>query len=1163
MNARERVIALQEDLCVTAGAGAGKTTCLVDAYIGLLRGNKDREPLSPKNVLAITFTEKAAAEMLSRIVGQVQAMADQGQQTARWSGILPELEWAPISTIHSFCTELLRESGAVLGIDPDFGVIDAEDFEALKLEIAIQLLQKRLEEQNQLVARLLVHFNLDGPYGLSVVLSSLVQQLFTLGVDADQARRLSAAAHDAEQSKHGDLVRQIDDEVAVLAGGIVSNKFNKNAGYYKKLNKLVEDWQALKTGLETFPPTAQALDQMDFLVKGGWGKAKASRDVIQPAVKDLHALSHLAAAALCTDDLLVLADQLSQAIEQDMARQGVISFDHLLLFGVRLLEEHPLVLRSLQDRFHAIMVDEFQDVNPVQGRLIRLMAGLDDAQPKTNSGPLLLLVGDRKQSIYAFRGAEVSQFAEYMESFQRKERLVALAENFRSAHGMVEFFNRLFEKVFGPSPPSVQPESFKVTFRVDDSQKPSAPDPGKLDQPVEVLDCRTLANDDDPAALWRTLEANALANHLNNLIKTDEEPGGIVLLFRRMTQVGVYEDALRSQGVDFYTVRGSGFFECQEIIDLAMGLRAVMDPGDSRALLGLLRSPLIGLGDDALFALTRPNVDEFRSLSDALAQQAPLPQWLGADQKTSWQRALELINSLAPLARRMGPAELIQRLVQATDLEAILAAAHNGEQKMANLRKLIEMARDPHGRLGQGSAGFAYGLLEMVENPPLDPQAPLAGEEAPVVRLMSIHQAKGLEFPTVVLPDLDWQPKAPSQPILVGEHGVAAAKPIDPNTGELVASGVYKQIQKRGKEREHAEIARLFYVACTRAEERLIFCLTGSKKHGPWAKWVQEYLANDPAVKWVPPTAQQGRVDEAITPVREWPSLLPPDPGLEADRGAAVVNRIMSHGHIGQQRFVESVTGLGNWLKCPRLYFWVRRMGLDTANYINIGTNLQSSQGGGVELGTLVHSALELADLREGPEAGVKGLEKASNGNNIDSNLLKNAQNRVTAFWETELADLIANNPKLKIMKELSFRVHLDGASNGPAIQLIGNIDLLLQWDNGEQLLVDYKVTEKIDIEPYVYQLGLYAMALSRKKTGVQKPPRTAILFLTKHGPHLQYKDFTPKQLDDWEQQVRDAACEITSWPDDLTPAQIDPNPNCHAGNCPLKPICRPENQSS
>ena len=738
---------------------------------------------------------------------------------------------------------------------------------------------------------------------------------------------------------------------------------------------------------------------------------------------------------------------------------------------------------------------------------------------------------------------------------------MALPENFRSTPELVGFYNRLFSRVFVPAAEQAADERF-VRFLPEDEQAPGGTrEPGDP-RPVEMLDCRDLAPEEAKlkVAAWRALEAEALAGHLASLIGPELAPGDIVLLFRRLTQVQVYEEALGRAGLPYYTVRGSGFYACQEVRDLACALGVLVDPQDSVALLGFLRSPLVGLSDEALLALAWPQPDESRSLSLALLSRAELPSWLGREQQERWGRARDLVLGLKPLARRMKPAELIEQVLAKSDLSAVHLGGPGGEQRLANLRKLLESAREPEYTRPGGMDGFVQRLRGLVDDPPQDPQAPLSGEKAQVIRLMSVHQAKGLQFPVVVLADLAGRPGGSHGEPPPGPGGVISPKALEPASGAALESPIHIRLREQAKAGEDAETARLLYVACTRARDRLIFCLNGNRSQGEWGKWVQELVVDDPGVRVVAAGAGQGEAGpERLAPAAAWPGWLPPEPGPREAEGREIAARALNPDRPAKARVREAVTSLGNWFDCPRKYVFTRVLGLDTAEVLKLAGQGAGGSGDAVQLGSLVHSALEHLDFGAGPAGMDSALDAALGENGFDPDLKPEALDVLSHFWDTKLAEYIIQEPVPLILREQGFRLHLAPDDTGLEVELIGTMDLALVWGDGRSFIVDYKVTDKLDINKYVYQLGLYALAMSKALPEAPELPWAAICALNPQGADFREVRFSPEDLAFWEEKLRAAARGIAALgpgvlPGDLPPAGAD---KCAA--CVLADLCDPD----
>ncbi len=1159
---RQRIALMDQNYCVTAGAGAGKTTCLVEAYLGLLGGNGDRPPLDPGQIVAITFTEKAAAEMRARVMA---AAAEKASDTGgRWREVLPALEWAPITTIHSFCTTVLRDHGAGLGIDPDFSIMDADAFERMLEEAVDSLLRLCLSGQDDDLKLLLQHYSLGGAWGVAGMLTQACHGLATMGLTAAQAAEAAAQAHDEAIDQAQNLAAQLiglGDELSALISGDDSLAKSK-AKFATYLLDFIKQWPVLSGRLQTDALDSAAALGVEAALgpnQGGLAEIKDLRKQAKDTAKALAEASSLPDAAILTSALLGLLQRLEINLAREKTRRSALSFDDLLLMSLNLLEQRPNVLAGLRRQFRAIMVDEFQDVNPVQGRFVRLLCGLEGVDPGADADkPLLLVVGDRKQSIYAFRGADVSLFAQTMESFETGGwgSLVALQRNFRSHPRLIDFFNRIFERVFTQSVEEACGADCHVQFRPDDSQRPGRDEYAELGGPaVELLDCTGLLEDGGNAAAWRSAEADAVAAHLAAIIDSGEAaPGDIAILLRRMTQVALYEQALAQAGVAYYTVRGRGFFQCLEISDMANCLRVLLRPHDDLAAAAFLRSPLVGLHDESLLALVHGGTGEPVPLSQALRGDTPLPSWCGQGQARRLAKARALVAGFSPWATRMAPAELLTELSAATDYEAVLLAVDPGGQKAANLRKLIESARFFDG----GVLQYFDDLEQKIARGDQDPQAPLMGNQGRMVRIMTIHQAKGLQFPVVVLCDLG-AGRGPADSLPgPGPGGVISLRPIDFSTGQKPANPVYKALLQRRKAVDDAEAARLLYVACTRAERRLILSLTGAGRQGVWAQWVREFVADDPAVTTTKAVAvtKVGQVGPSIDAAN---LMLPPEPGPQSEQGRAIVQRCIAPGVVPTRLVQTSVSGMEDWLECPRRFVFTQRLGLDTASLP--GSLSGDSNHGAVQravmLGSLVHNILELVDISGENPALEEACTEAQTRLQAPEELVADALAAASAFFDLPLATRLRHLPPEAILREQPFLLRLD--ADGPVLELNGEIDLAAPADDGGGwIIADYKVGRKLDPAKYRNQMLIYSTAWWRMLDR-GPAPRAVLVHLGPGGAALHEMNFTPEDLGGMELRLARAAREICALGPICDPAQAPVGRDCHRDKCPLAPLCPEE----
>ena len=1148
MEPRQEICRLERNLCITAGAGAGKTTAMVAAYVGLLQGNWQGPPLSPRQVVAITFTEKAAAEMRDRVLRQA-AETFAGQPA--WSSLLPALELAPICTIHGFCASLLREHGVALGLDPDFNIMEAESFAQLRQEVIQEQIRQGMDQGADDFMELLAHYAPLGRWGLEGMVNTLHDSLAAWGLGHDLVAQASAQAHQEALDAAPGLLAQLVQGVAELSRAGLEN-FDQSKKYIQNCQQLLTIWPGIFGRLQADPLDAAALEELAAPLKGGFYKLKPIMDPIKQAREGLEKLIPLPQAARLSQSLIRFSAQVATQVDRELGRLVSLSFDHLLVKARDLLRARPEVLAGLRAQYRVLMVDEFQDVNPVQGELVDLLAGLQDPPdyqaPAGEEPPRLLVVGDPKQSIYAFRGAEVELFGRF--AARPGQAVVHLPENFRSARELVDFFNRVFKQIFATGSLRERHAGAYLTFSPQEEQKAAKEVPPLAGGAVQVL---AVPGDPDwPVAQWRQVEAKALARLIQRLKDQGVAPGDMVILLRRLTQVAVYENCLRAAGIEHYTVRGRGFFDCREVADLSLALRALLDPGDDLALAGWLRSPLVGLSDETLLAL-RGVEERPQSLGRALGQAVELPDWLEPSQQERWGAACALYCRLSPLARRLQPAELIEQVVRASSLDALLMALPDGEQRLANLRKLIELAREPQGPLAGGMEAFSQGLAALVASPPNDPQAPLAGEEAHVVRLMTVHQAKGLQFPVVILPDLAGAPGGSGGLPPPGPSGVVSLAPFNPLTGKRPAHQVLAALREREKARQEAEEARVFYVACTRAIKGLILVLNQCKRQGAWGVWTRDILAGDPGAALLePPDGEAAPSASAPTLREQWDGVMPPDPGPRATEGAALVERCSAGAGLAPWWVRESVSGLEDWLACPRRYGFTRLLGLDTAALARPGgwDAGPASESPAAQLGSLVHQVLEKADYSLG-QSGLAPLAVALAGEDRP-NLAAQVSELAGQFWRTGLPDLLAGITEPPILREQGFRLVLEHPGGG-GLELRGEFDLLF-FD--AQLpgwrLVDYKVTPKLHPEEYRHQMAIYALALWRMQGRTGQAPRAQLCQLQAGQGTLVDIPLDAGYLDELETRLLRAARDIAALPAGQDPLDLPASPDCHRDGCPL-----------
>ncbi|HWE38040.1 MAG TPA: UvrD-helicase domain-containing protein [Isosphaeraceae bacterium] len=810
-------------VALIAGAGCGKTSVLTARYLGELDGRALRE------VVAVTFTEKAARELRARVRAACRSRLAAGESPRTWKSILRGLEAAPIDTFHGYCGGLLRAFPAEAGVEPGFAVLEESVASSLRDAALDSCLRRWIAERDEDFLALAIDLGLDGA---RATIAALIADRCRadLGdwarLDADSILDRWRAHFDAHARPA--LLSTIRGPVAACLA-LLAIPICPDARFLQRRDALLGLLPGIAEVADAEGRLAavvehariQGIHKSKFRSESAYESIKSSFEELRDAIRTLRGRLAWdeAASRRAAEQGLRLSRLAAGAIEAyDRVRraEGALDFDDLLLRSRDLLrapDEGPR--GDIIEAIATVLVDEFQDTDPIQGEILRRIVG-DEI-----GGGRLYLVGDRKQSIYRFRGAQPDIFDDFRAAFPEAGRL-ALTENFRSRPELIAFFNALFARCF-PDP--------------DDRLEPGAeppPCPGGARHAVEFL---WAVGSDEPAPSRpnagerRRGEARRIARRIATILGDGwpvrdraegrwrgANPGDVALLFRTLNDAGPYERALAEEGLDYHVVGGSAFFAQQEVIDVINLLATVEDPVDELALAGTLRGPFCCVSDDALYWLATAGPAD---LALNFEQWHALPELRGPDREAV-ARARRLVEGWRALKDRVPMAELLDRALDESGYEVALLGEFLGARKRANVRKLVRLARQFDRRGGFTLADLVARLRADLRDPPREEQAATTDEAGQAVRLMTIHQAKGLEFPIVVLPDLNR--KAVGERSRVALHGELGplVKPLDDTGDDAGASlgwAAYHAIEQAAEE---AESLRLFYVAATRARDLLI-----------------------------------------------------------------------------------------------------------------------------------------------------------------------------------------------------------------------------------------------------------------------------------------------------------------------------------------------------
>ena len=822
---RAAIEARARNVLLEAGAGSGKTGVMVERYCRLVVD----EGVSPDAVLAFTFTDKAAAELRARVRAELsRRAAGSDAKAVRAAAFLSTIGGAWITTIHGFCNRLLAAHPVAAGVDPGFRVLDQPEAERAAREAFDSALTEFLAGAEPAREETVAAYDLEG---LRAVVVATHDELRSRGV-ADPALPDPPASDPAEA-----LAATIE------AAGECLEELKEGDARRLPLE------EALARLTEPGPPPTLA--ELEALRPGGKAKPLAPfREALEAAIARTAEVGEGGIAYRHLADLLRLY---TAAFEAAKERRAGIDFEDLQILAARLLERAEIG-QAYRGRFSHLLVDEFQDTNRLQLRLIEALQG-----PKTQ----LVVVGDELQSIYSFRHADLEVFRRRREQVDADPaaELMELSGNFRSRPEVIAAFNLFGATLLGPA---YRP------LRV--GAPPAEPAPRGRGPAVELhLTARDGWDGEgielEPAIDGRTplnclAEARTLAARLRELHEAGVERGAMVVLLRAFTHLDAYEDSLARAGLRPYVVGGRGYWSQQQVADVTALLLTIANPLDDEALFGALASPACAVAPDTLWLLRAaagrrrhvwpalealalgegadlgrrteprpapseqppPAPEETAETADrGLAAPERLDDIPAGERELLTEFATQLVG-LRARAPRLSLSGLIESAVTETgyDLATLLRPA--GEARLANVRKLSRLAAAYESREGRDLRGLLDFLAARAESD-TEAQAATAAEGHDGVRIMTVHNAKGLEFEVVAVPDL-------SRGLLSGGRRpvLALGREQPPRIGlqwrRLGRPSVnlydYGDLIEAGEARDSEEGLRLFHVAATRARERLI-----------------------------------------------------------------------------------------------------------------------------------------------------------------------------------------------------------------------------------------------------------------------------------------------------------------------------------------------------
>lgn len=1130
---------IEKHVCVTAGAGSGKTTVLVKRYLKILSEGNVK---SPREIVAITFTEKAAAEMKDRIVEELSAQETREgiEQSDSFQGFREEMGAAHISTIHAFCSRILREFPFQAGVPANFSIVQSIDQKLLLQQsikdtlkqIATDTADRHRAELTRLLQRYGGQQRLVDFFSTMVnqrdVLAQLISEIYsnpddtqiregweqqvreelTSAIDmVDFIRCLKVALHVAkgknaetvkgltgrlealpEQSPNVpevlNLLKEIRDLITTKSGTIAKNDFlgrgTKTAGIETEIDLLITTGKKI----QAVPPIKIA-HPAEIDENGNKGTQDVTDDDFLIAT---------------TRDLFILYERILSEYQNTKFSQGKLDFSDLQIKTRDLLRNNAEIREALVSRHKYYMIDEYQDTNELQYELVMLLTNeLKCAK--------LFIVGDPKQSIYAFRGANVSIFEKTRKKIRENGGCaISLTENFRSLSNIIAFVNYFFYGLMGAE----SANKFEVPYESLTKARPTQPD-GSIEFLFGTKDEKSA---DESAMIARYIKNMKLKEEKVWARKNGKDGersiayGDIAILIRSRTHLPNIEHALLEASIPYLTTGGIGFYQRQEIYDIWNYLNFLNKPTENHAsLVGVLRGPAFGISDTELYEISAQEETDFWEKS----QKYPTPT-------EHLRNAIDTLKRHIQIAHRMSVNQLILTIVNETGMIGALKTGKQGPQRWANYQKLLEFARNfDADEDKQTLTDFIEFLNILIDEEPREGQAPMESS-ADAVEIMTIHAAKGKQFPVVILPCLERKGRTDTEPFIDDTLGIGFS-PLNPKKDyEKTAPAIVDRMKDQADTKGIAEKKRVLYVGTTRAEDRLILSgsLPANGKPQQALKWLHEYLHIDnEADRLSLPVALEVFANNHTTrrncelqiPIsRTLADLVPgdetsddtsqvdfPDP-LPATLQPATVNAAFS------------VSDLANYARCPLRYQLENLLQIPPING-NMDPEEQERDS------TIRQLLAQIRQQSDAENLDTLIEEVSENDPEITSESKTALRRHANNFLNSEIGEIVFNANRAYTNQQIHANI------NGHIIE--GRLDRLFKDKIGQYQLIIYDTTEANSSDLYRPEMELYALLVHRRYP--EQPTITINLFFSEQGQGEQIH-FSTAQLrkaqEHWEKRI-------------------------------------------
>jgi ATP-dependent helicase/nuclease subunit A len=790
----------KDTVIVSAGAGSGKTAVLTSRYLWLI----DTCKISPESILTITFTKKAAMEMRERILNM---LGDDNQYLRQ------QVLRAQICTIHSFCEEILREYALEAGIDPAYRVLD--EAESLTLLYSVfELLKHKIwhladkDEKYKKMQQLLFDHNVEK---LQVELFDLYRVISTRGLSA---KDINIPNEPVIKISSLEIIKDIENLISSSVKLTESVKMLIEEIIYKL--SLGSDFNDDIIYLE--------VNKLIGKVKGDlWENIVEKISLYRQKLLEKKIYPYI------TSSINLLID-IEEMYNEEKIRRGLIDYNDMMRLSRKLLNDvnEPGAKESYNKKYKHIMVDEFQDTSFLQYDIISAVRG----------NAKLFLVGDVKQSIYGFNGSDIKLYTDIEKAIladDNGERVV-MSKNYRTQKEIIENINSIFLKKWSSENKNDNLFEYEELDAMADKEFIS-------DVLTEIMSI----NIEGSAEELRKCEGRWISDRIRQMVEYEGiKYSDILILLRSTTDVKLYEDELSNADIPCYVVKGRGFYKSAEIRDIIAMINCAMNPMDDIALSTVLRSPMVKLSDDALFWLINdkgdlPNIKNI----DSGRLWIRLNNWsanvnINKSDKYKIEIFLRDLQTVQQQIPEGNPITIIDAILKYSGYTQVLLMSGNGLQKYANLMKFREVATEFNSRGIFDLKEFTRYIDMMEKYMNKEASAPVEAEKSDVVKIMTIHAAKGLESPVVFLADAGRSLDKNTKPLYLLNEKKMLMKYYNMDDDKYVESEDYKNLLNKSKNQEMKEEERLLYVAMTRAKKKLVIVGTENDNES-YMKMIKEF----------------------------------------------------------------------------------------------------------------------------------------------------------------------------------------------------------------------------------------------------------------------------------------------------------------------------------